>query len=127
MTKNFVDNGNGTITDSATGLMWQQKTPDQRFTFEEAEKYAAELSLAGFTDWRVPTVDELRSMVVYSRINPSCNPIFALNSSSYWSSTADVDGIYYAWGVYFGCSYVGYDCYNKKSSHYVRCVRNAGN
>ena len=27
MTKNFVDNGNGTITDSATGLMWQQKTP----------------------------------------------------------------------------------------------------
>src|SRR3990167_10096692 len=122
MTKNFVDNGNGTITDSATGLMWQQKTPDQRFTFEEAEKYAAELSLAGFSDWRVPTVDELRSMVVHSRINPACDPIFDFDSSYFWSSTADINSTSYALGVYFDDGYVGSS--SKTESYYVRCVRN---
>jgi len=122
MTDRFIDNGD-TITDTESGLMWQKETLDKTFSFEEAEKYAAELSLAGFSDWRVPTVDDFYSMIKYYKSNPICDSIFALNSLSYWSSTADVDSIYYAWGVYFSCSYVGYIDYNKKSSHYVRCVR----
>jgi hypothetical protein len=56
------DNGDGTITDLNTGLMWQ-KTPDfVKRTQDDAEKYAKDLKLAGRDDWRLPTIKELFSI-----------------------------------------------------------------
>src|SRR4030042_6403721 len=63
----YVDNGDGTITDLKTGLMWQ-KTPDlvNKSTFDEAVAGAGTLNLAGYTDWRLPTIKELYSLIDFS-------------------------------------------------------------
>lgn len=58
----FKDNGDGTITDLNTGLIWQ-KTPDfKRHNFYNAFKYVDELEIGGYTDWRLPTIKELYSI-----------------------------------------------------------------
>jgi hypothetical protein len=58
----FKDNGDGTITDLNTGLIWQ-KTPDyRRHNFYNAFKYVDELEIGGYTDWRLPTIKELYSI-----------------------------------------------------------------
>ncbi len=60
----YVDNGDGTITDRATGLTWQQ-IPDleHEVTFDQAEAGAATFNLAGHRDWRLPTIKELYSLI----------------------------------------------------------------
>ena len=60
----YRDNGDGTITDLKTGLMWQ-KTPDlaSKLTFAEAGAGAGKLRLAGHRDWRLPTIKELYSLI----------------------------------------------------------------
>ena len=57
----FADNGNGTVTDSAAELMWQQGEGGLR-SWQDVSAYCAALSLAGHDDWRLPTVEELRSL-----------------------------------------------------------------
>ena len=58
----LTDNGDGTVTDNVTGLTWQQVPSEDYYTFSEAEAYAADLSLGGYDDWRVPTLKELYSI-----------------------------------------------------------------
>lgn len=63
----YRDNGDGTITDLATGLMWQ-KTPElaQQATYAEALAGAATLNLAGYDDWRLPSLKELYSLMDFN-------------------------------------------------------------
>lgn len=63
----YRDNGDGTVTDLNTGLMWQQ-SPDlvNKSSFSNALTGAAAFSLAGYTDWRLPTVKELYSLINFS-------------------------------------------------------------
>jgi hypothetical protein len=58
----YRDNGDGTVTDLTTGLMWQQVPPTEEFTWEEANEYCENLNLAGYDDWRLPSVKELFSL-----------------------------------------------------------------
>ena len=60
--KNYTDNGDGTISDNVTGLMWQQVPDDEGLSYYEAVEYAADLELAGYSDWRMPTTKELFSI-----------------------------------------------------------------
>ncbi len=92
----FYDNGNGTVTDTSTGLIWQKDSARdghgdiKSMTWQEALSYCEALSLAGDTDWRLPTIKELRSIVDYSRHGPSIAPVFAeTRASNYWSSTTN--------------------------------------
>lgn len=62
---NFVDNGNGTVTDNATGLMWQSEDDGIRKNWQDALIYAKKANLAGYDDWRLPNVKELQSIVKY--------------------------------------------------------------
>jgi hypothetical protein len=81
-TPSYADNGDGTITDNVTGLMWQ-KSPDMdsngiinyndKMYFDEALAYAASFNLAGYTDWRLPTIKELYSLIMFSGIEISPN------------------------------------------------------
>ena len=67
----YTDNGDGTVTDNVTGLMWQQ-SPDtdgdgnidatDKLSCDEAAGRADTLSLGGYTDWRMPTLLELSSL-----------------------------------------------------------------
>jgi len=61
----YVDNGDGTVSDLVTGLVWQQ-TPGPKVPLDEAVAGAAELTLGGFTDWRLPTIKELYSLIEFS-------------------------------------------------------------
>jgi len=80
---NFADGRiKGTITDRATGLMWQQADSGDPFDWEGALAYADGLELAGHDEWRLPTAKELQSIVDYSRSpatidSPAIDPLFA--------------------------------------------------
>lgn len=119
----FVDNGNGTVSDTSTGLMWQQETPDIPMTWKQALSYCESLHLAGYKDWRLPSKKELRSLVDYSQYKPAIDTHYFQDTLSifYWSSTTNADSTDAAWGEHFsdGYDYSSYkDVYN-----YLRAVR----
>ncbi len=115
-TNHFVDNGDGTITDQATGLMWMQKdsgsfgvgdASDGRLNWQQALDWAENLSCAGYSDWRLPNAKELQSIVDYTRspdttgsaaIAPvfNCTAIVGEDGTAdygfYWTSTTHLDG-----------------------------------
>ncbi|GAB5398796.1 MAG: hypothetical protein Aureis2KO_03810 [Aureisphaera sp.] len=115
---NFSNNNDGTIMDNATGLMWQQADDGNTYDWENALSYAENLTLGGYSDWRLPNAKELQSIVDYTRspnstsspaINPlfSCTPIIDPYGDSgqygyYWSSSPLQDGPeQYSDAVYF--------------------------
>ncbi|MEI7675189.1 MAG: DUF1566 domain-containing protein [Bacteroidales bacterium] len=83
----FKDNGNGTITDNNTGLIWQ-KTDGGEMTYENAIVYCDTLTLGGYTDWRLPTAQELFSIHLFDSNNPALNTtIFTKTLAEYWWSS----------------------------------------
>jgi hypothetical protein len=62
----YRDNGDGTVADLNTGLMWQQKLPNAKYTYAECVVYADTCTVGGYTDWRLPTIKELYSLVLFS-------------------------------------------------------------
>ena len=66
----YADNGDGTVTDLVTGLMWQRGLGD-KLTFMQAAAGAARSGLAGYDDWRLPTLKELYSLILFSGTDPS--------------------------------------------------------
>jgi hypothetical protein len=65
----YEDNGDGTVTDLNTGLMWQSD-PGDKMTFKQAVAGAPKCKLAGYTDWRLPTIKELYSLILFSGTDP---------------------------------------------------------
>ena len=131
----YTDNGNGTVTDSATGLVWQKCSNGQNatscsgsasnLTWSSAISYCEGLTLGGRSDWRLPNINELGSIIDYTKSSaPTIDSTAFPNtqSSYYWSSStyAQSTSYEYAWGVYFSSGGV-YGLY-KPSSYYVRCV-----
>lgn len=115
---NFVDNGDGTVTDLATGLMWQQADDGTARDWQEALAYAENLTLGTHSDWRLPNAKELQSIVDYTRCpditnSPAIDPIFSCTEiidpsgtsgqyPYYWTSTTHLDGVNpYASAAYF--------------------------
>ncbi|MCP4375557.1 MAG: DUF1566 domain-containing protein, partial [bacterium] len=66
----YQNNGDGTITDLNTGLMWQ-KTPGAKMTYDRALANASSFNLAGYSDWRLPTIKELYSLILFSGVDVS--------------------------------------------------------
>lgn len=76
----YTDNKDGTITDNNTGLMWQKTTDTNgdgkitvadKMTYDQAQAYAKKLTLAGHSDWRVPSIKELYSLMMFDGQDPS--------------------------------------------------------
>ncbi len=91
---NFSDNGDGTVSDGATGLLWQQADSGQGMNWEEALDYCESLALAGRDDWRLPNAKELQSIVDYSRSPDSTDsaaidPVFDISSITNEAGQAD--------------------------------------
>jgi hypothetical protein len=130
----FVDNGDSTVTDRCTGLMWQKNTADvngdgqstDQVSWCDALAYCESLSFAGHGDWRLPNIRELESIVDYGRDPLTIDPAFGAFESPYWSSTSFASGRVSAsaWSVTF---YEGYVIGGRKllDNYYVRAVRNA--
>jgi hypothetical protein len=98
----FIDNGDGTVMDSATGLVWQKADSGRTLNWPEALAYAEALELAGTNDWRLPNAKELQSIVDYSRapdaidpdqVGAALDPIFDLTEieSYFWTSTSHLE------------------------------------
>ena len=121
---NFQDNNDSTVTDKSTGLMWQQ-TEEGAMTWESALNYCEGLSLAGHSDWRLPNIKELESLVDYSRDNPAIDKTVFPNAraASYWSATTVTDSSTSAWSVMFYYGTVISHYKKDSASAYVRCVR----
>lgn len=129
----YIDNGDGTITDTSTGLMWMEKDAGSAMTWEEALSYCEDSTYAGYTDWHLPDVKELQSIVDYTGVYPAINSTYfdlstyAENPDNYfWTSTSAYmnprDPVYaYAWYVAFGYSVGGEGGDNTTNS--VRAVR----
>lgn len=62
----FQDNGDGTITDLSTGLIWQQYLFEDKYSYEDAIAVADSFLLNGFTDWRLPSIKELYSLIDFT-------------------------------------------------------------
>jgi len=100
----FVDNHNGTVTDRATGLMWQQSDDGRTKYWADALSYCENLSLAGHTDWRLPNIKELQSIADYRYIPAIDKKFFNISSDKGWyfSSTTHGDHIGMAAYICFG-------------------------
>ena len=123
-TKSFTDNGNGTVTDNDTKLMWQ-KGEGGSMTWESAITYCENLSLAGYSDWRLPNIKELESITDDSKYNPAIDTTYFPNAYSfgYWSSTTFTCCNSSALGVRFSDGSVANYGPEKSNNDYVRCVR----
>jgi len=133
----FTDNGDGTVTDQKTNLVWQKCTKDQatqptctglalQATWVDALAYCNSLTLAGKTagQWRLPSVNELNSIVDESVVNPSINATFfpaTIVSNYYWTSTTKNAALgTSAWAITFTNGYVAANA--KTGLFFVRCV-----
>jgi Protein of unknown function (DUF1566) len=143
---NYKDNGNGTITDNNTKLMWEKKSndgtihdKDNYYTWDDA--FAVHIvglnavHFAGHTDWRLPNVKELQSILNYENALPAVSSAF--NTGCVASSTvltgSCTQGFFYfsstshaflpgnAWGVFFSEGYAG--TAPKNVIFHVRAVR----
>ncbi len=120
--RSYTDNGDGTITDNTTTLMWQKEDDNNTYNWADAKSYCSNLSLASKSDWRLPSIEELRSIVDLGKTNPAIDIVFTnTNSSGYWSSTTVASGTSSAWGVHFNGGNDGWG--TKTNDGYVRCVR----
>ena len=119
--RSYTDNGNGTIRDNITGLVWQKEDDNVTRTWADAQTYCTNLTLGGLSGWHIPSIDELLSITDKGRILPAINPIFVnVNSTYYWSSTPRVNSPSELLTVSFD---IGIDSYDFNSSMYrVRCV-----
>ena len=120
----FADNGNGTICDNLTGLMWEQ-APSGTSDWEGALSYTNDLVLGGHSDWRLPNVNELESLINAGAANPDAwlnsQGFSGIQADFYWSSTTYAPTTAYAWGVNMNDGYVGSG--TKTVSYYVLAVR----
>ncbi len=114
----FTDNGDGTISDQATELMWMQEDNGKGVLWKDALSYAENVEFAGHTNWRLPDAKELQSILDYTRSpatsgTAAIDPLFSCTGITneageddypwYWSSTTHgnwTEGNEGAWGAY---------------------------
>lgn len=138
----YVDNGDGTVTDNATGLMWAQSDSGTGMNWEDALAWVQlqnAANYAGYSDWRMPNAKELQSIVDYDRspdttgtaaIDPVLQCTSIINEGGvtdfpwYWSGTTHVEyntsneAVYVAFGRALGWMELnGASCYSLYDVH----------
>jgi len=105
-------------------LMWQAEDDWIKRNWQEAIEYAKNLTLDGHSGWRLPTINELISIVDYGKSNPAINNDYFPDCKSYyyWSNNKNIYNDILAWCVCFAYGSVN-SYHNKNKGNYVRCVR----
>lgn len=117
----FMENEDGTMTDLSTHLMWEPPASHLHASWYEGREYAQSLRVASYSDWRLPTIEELETMArVATRVAKEELP--GLWRYSFWSSSHDTGKEEHAYQYNFddGCSVST----PKNGVCHVRCVRN---
>lgn len=133
------DNTNEIVTDNVTGFMWQDDTTgwkpyvtEESWNLQEynntsgdtAVTYCENLTLGGHTDWRLPSLRELQTIIDHETalFIPKTDSAFNINSSSeFWTSTRSMRFPALVWYVDFGSGEI--DRWSAKDNRSVRCVR----
>ena len=134
----FIDNKDGTISDLATGLMWQQDDDGTMRDWENSLLYAENLTLSDYNDWHLPNAKELQSIVDYTHSpkttnSPAINAIFSTteindpdgNQGQYpyfWTGTGHLDGT----NLYSGAVYIAFGEAQGKMNGILMDVHGAG-
>jgi uncharacterized repeat protein (TIGR01451 family) len=126
-TSDFTLHNDGTTTHTKTGLMWQRCSIGQTWTGSSctvnalAMSYTSAMSetstLAGYSDWRLPTLNELNTIVEYTNYNPAINlSVFPNTPNNVWFKSASVNFVNpnLTWDVF---SYDGISQYNGKGNN----------
>jgi len=113
------------VTDSKTKLMWQDNAEASTVTrnWQGAIDYCEALNFGGYDDWRLPNINELKSIKDRTGNNPVINSVFVnvRTNNYYWSSTSVSGYTHVAWRVGFGDGSVSRNF--KEGSNFPRCVR----
>ena len=135
----YSDHGDGTVTDTVTGLMWKQCSEGQSYSGGDcdgdASNYNWELALqqpasvnsggyAGHSDWRLPNINELASLVARDRYGPSINleRFPSTPAAWFWSSSPGASNFSLnAWGLSFDAGDA--NDYYRYNYYHVRLVR----
>ena len=135
----YTDNGNGTVTDNNTGLMWQKEDDGLTYNWYKAsgtydatynpssQDVCGALNLGSYSDWRLPSREELITIVDYGipyYLGPTIDTTYFPNTSpgEYWSSTTSASNPIDAWLVDFEGGVV-WGIHKGYLSPNVRCVR----
>jgi hypothetical protein len=119
------NNSKEVVNDLTNNLMWQddEDVRTVQKNWQGAMDYCQNLNLAGHSDWRLPNLEELKTIVDKNN-DPAIKSEFKNTTSySYWSSTPGAGGSYGAWVVYFSGG--GEDSDNEYNYNTVRCVRDS--
>lgn len=132
----YTVNVNNTVTDSKTNLIWkrcQQGLSDSgcatgsatSHNWQDALDLADDSNFAGFTDWRLPSIKELRSIAAYDRYTPAINSTVFPNTSSslFWSGSPSANFFNSAWELPFDYGESGNGISFRSNNNYVRLVR----
>lgn len=123
----FRDPIKAVVVDTRTGLMWQDddQVVANSYTWLNALQQCSIVlsgqNFAGRNDWRLPNINELKSIIDYSKSNFALFATFQQRVNYFWSSSTYASDTDYAWGVQFDYGAVSW--YSKESPRYVRCVR----
>ncbi len=103
-------NRENVVIDHATGLMWHQSGSEKTMTYIKAKQWIDELNrrdYVGYTDWRLPTLEEAASLLERSKMNGKLyiDPVFSVKQWWIWTSDIDAGGVR-VWVVYFHYGYV---------------------
>lgn len=116
--------GGNAVLDKETGLVWEQSPDASTRTWVDALAHCYQREVGARKGWRLPTLEELASLVDASQADPSL-PVghaFAnVQSAAYWSATTSAGDTANAWYVHFGSG--GVDFLGKSASERVWCVR----
>ena len=118
---------NDIVTDNITGLMWQDDKEGIGVfkSWKDAKSHCLSLSLGGYSDWRLPTVEELETIILYGTSNSALDRIFNPTYSTFWTSTINPISSREAWTLNF---YNREDSWSSiTSENATRCVRGKKN
>lgn len=123
----LVDGRDGTVRDECTKLIWQKDQASSTYSWDDANSYCAGLVLGGRRDWRVPTENELNTIIDYSTGNPAVNPLLTFSGFDpnvfvfSWSETPSVYIAGRVWAVRWNDASIS--SFTTDNQFGVRCVR----
>ena len=113
---------NGTVKDIKTHLMWKREPEVGKYTWDNAmQQFGSNVSFAGYDDWRMPTVDELKTLLSEDGSEKLNQKVFRGLSGTFWSASPYVGNGDLAWGILFFLGFVNWNV--KHNAFQVRLVR----